>query len=97
MKHIHQQNLCQSIISHNRYQIIHRRDKRTRRNCRVNLQLVKQHRHQYADQAGDYHCGQKRDADTAGKCKREEKTLLFHNMDENADYDERSRAQQQSI
>ena len=42
MKHIHQQNLCQSIISHNRYQIIHRRDKRTRRNCRVNLQLVKQ-------------------------------------------------------
>ena len=33
----------------------------------------------------------------AGKCKREEKTLLLHNMDENADYDERSRAEQQSI
>ena len=46
-----QEKKCQSITGHNCHQIIHRRDKRTRRNRRVNLYLVEKHRNHCAHKA----------------------------------------------
>ena len=46
-----QEKKCQSIIGHNCHQIIHCSDKRTRRNRRVNLYLVENHRNHCAHKA----------------------------------------------
>ena len=55
MQYMDQQQPCKSVVSNNGNQIVDSCDQRTGSNCRIDFDLVKEHRDQCADHAGDHH------------------------------------------
>lgn len=66
MKNIDQKYHRQSIISDYCNQIIHRRDQRTGCNCRINMDLVEEHRDDRTYKTRDYHRNDQRNPNAPG-------------------------------
>ena len=67
---MNQQDPYQSIINYNGYQIVNGCDQRTGRNCRIDLDLMEEHRNQCSHKTGDHHSRHQRKYNAAGdhKC-----------------------------
>ena len=66
MQHLDEEKPCETIISHNRHEVVYRRDERTGRDRRVHLHLMEEHRDQGADQARDDDRHEEGNADAPG-------------------------------
>ena len=77
MQHINEYEHDQSVIYHNRNQVIDRCDQWAGSNCRINSYLFKQHRNDRTDKAGHHHCTDQGCTDTTGDKKGECNAVVF--------------------
>ena len=69
MQHINEYEHDQSVIYHNRNQVIDRCDQWAGSNCRINFDLVEKHWDQSADHTGNYHGYHQGKSNAAGNYK----------------------------
>ena len=97
MKYVDQQNPAQSIVSDNGNEVVDGGNQGTGRNSGVDLDFMKKHGDQGAQQAGDHHSYQERQTDTAGNGESIRKSSSFKKGDVEAYQDDRNGAQEQSV
>ena len=97
MQPVYQQHPAQSVIGHDRHQVVDGRDERTGRDRRVHLDLLEEQRDQRADGAGDHHGDHQRNADTARNRKGKQKVLVLEQSDIQAHKNHRNAAEQESV